>query len=49
MRRHNRLLHRTARGILKDDAEGEDAVQESYLLAYRAMGTFSCCARWKTG
>lgn len=40
-------IHRFARGILKDDAEGEDAVQESYLLAYRAMGTFSCCARWK--
>jgi RNA polymerase sigma-70 factor (ECF subfamily) len=40
MRRHNRLLYRTARAILRDDAEAEDAVQEAYLQAYRALGTF---------
>lgn len=40
MRRYNQTLYRTARSILKDDAEAEDAVQESYLLAYRAMGKF---------
>jgi len=40
MRRHNRLLFRTARAILKDDAEAEDAVQEAYLLAYRSLSTF---------
>jgi RNA polymerase sigma-70 factor (ECF subfamily) len=40
MRRHNRLLYRTARAILRDDAEAEDAVQEAYLHAYRALGTF---------
>jgi len=40
MRRHNQRLYRTARSILKSDAEAEDAVQEAYLLAYRSMGKF---------
>src|SRR5918992_1330138 len=40
MRLHNRALYRTARAILRDDAEAEDAVQEAYLQAYRALGTF---------
>ena len=38
MRRYNQRLYRTARSILRDDAEAEDAVQESYLLAYHAIG-----------
>jgi len=36
MRRHNRLLFRTARSILKSDAEAEDALQEAYLRAWLA-------------
>jgi RNA polymerase sigma-70 factor (ECF subfamily) len=40
MRRHNRILYRTARAILRDDAEAEDTVQEAYLRAYRALDTF---------
>ena len=40
MRRHNRLLFRTARSILKSDAEAEDALQEAYLRAWRALATF---------
>lgn len=40
MRRHNRTMFRTARAILRDDAEAEDALQEAYLHAYRAIGTF---------
>ncbi|HRZ61482.1 MAG TPA: RNA polymerase sigma factor [Rubrivivax sp.] len=40
MRRHNRLLYRTARSILKDDAEAEDAVQDAYLRAWRALPDF---------
>ena len=40
MRHHNRTLYRTARAILRDDAEAEDAVQEAYLQAYRKLATF---------
>jgi RNA polymerase sigma-70 factor (ECF subfamily) len=40
MRRHNRTLFRTARAILRDDAEAEDAVQEAYLQAFRAIASF---------
>src|SRR6185295_672336 len=40
MRRYNQKLYRTARSILKDDAEAEDAVQEAYLLAYRSLAGF---------
>jgi RNA polymerase sigma-70 factor (ECF subfamily) len=40
MRRHNRALYRTARAILRDDMEAEDAVQEAYIRAYRALATF---------
>jgi RNA polymerase sigma-70 factor (ECF subfamily) len=40
MRRHNRKLFRTARAILRDDGEAEDALQEAYLQAYQAIGTF---------
>src|SRR3569832_2968240 len=40
MRRYNQTLYRTARSILKDDAEAEDAVQEAYVLAYHAMDHF---------
>jgi RNA polymerase sigma-70 factor (ECF subfamily) len=34
------MMYRTARAILGDDAEAEDAVQEGYLRAYRALGGF---------
>lgn len=40
MRRHNQAMFRTARSILRDDAEAEDAVQEAYLGAYRRMADF---------
>ncbi|HEY0877222.1 MAG TPA: RNA polymerase sigma factor [Zeimonas sp.] len=40
MQRHNQVLYRTARSILKNDAEAEDAVQEAWLQAYRAFHEF---------
>jgi RNA polymerase sigma-70 factor (ECF subfamily) len=40
MRSHNQRLFRTARAILRDDAEAEDALQEAYLQAYRALPGF---------
>jgi RNA polymerase sigma-70 factor (ECF subfamily) len=48
MRRHNKLLYRTARAILKDDSEAEDAVQDAYLLAYRGMAKFRHEAKLST-
>src|SRR5215471_3424296 len=48
MRRHNRLLYRVARSILKDDAEAEDAVQEAYLAAYRNIAGFRGGAKLST-
>jgi len=48
MRRHNRALFRTARAILRDDAEAEDVLQEAYLQAYRTLGSFRGDARLST-
>jgi RNA polymerase sigma-70 factor, ECF subfamily len=48
MRRHNRALFRTARAILRDDAEAEDALQEGYLQAYRTIGSYRGEARLST-
>jgi RNA polymerase sigma-70 factor (ECF subfamily) len=48
IRRYNQLLYRTARGILKDDTEAEDAVQEAFLLAYRGFASFRHDARLST-
>lgn len=40
MRRHNRLLFRTARGVVPDDAEAQDVVQEAYLRAFSSLSSF---------
>ena len=34
VQRHNRRLFRVARGIVRDDAEAEDIVQETYVRAF---------------
>ena len=48
MRKNNRLLFRTARSILKSDAEAEDALQEAYLRAWRALSTFRADSKLST-
>lgn len=48
MRRHNRQLFRTARSILKSDCEAEDALQDAYLRAWRALSSFRSDARLST-
>ena len=48
MRRHNRLLFRTARSILKSDSEAEDALQEAYLRAWRGLPGFRADAKLST-
>lgn len=40
MRRHNRVLYRVARAIVRDDTEAEDVLQIAYLHAYQAMADF---------
>jgi RNA polymerase sigma-70 factor, ECF subfamily len=40
MRRNNRHLFRAARGVLRDDAEAEDVVQEAYVRAFRGLAGF---------
>lgn len=51
MRRHNPRVYRTIRSILRDEAEVEDAMQQSYLLAYAHLAEFagaSSFATWLT-
>ena len=48
MRRHNRLMFRTARAILENEADAEDAVQEAYIRAYTKLRQFSGQARLST-
>lgn len=48
MRRHNQLLFRTARSVVRHDSEAEDVVQEAYLHAWRALGSFRHESRLST-
>lgn len=40
MRRYNRLLFRAARGIVADDAEAQDVVQDTWLRAFTGLDAF---------
>ena len=40
MRRYNRQLFRAARGIVGNDAEAQDVVQETWLRAFTGLDTF---------
>lgn len=48
MRRYNRILYRTARAILRDDAEAEESVQDAYLKAFGALSRFRGESRLST-
>jgi RNA polymerase sigma-70 factor (ECF subfamily) len=48
MQRHNRRLYRVARGVLGDDGEAEDVVQEAYLNAFTHLASFRGDARLST-
>ncbi|BCG89174.1 RNA polymerase sigma factor [Mesorhizobium sp. 113-3-9] len=46
---HNQLLYRIARGVVRNDAEAEDIVQEAYMRAFASLGSFrgdSSLATW---
>jgi RNA polymerase sigma-70 factor, ECF subfamily len=40
MERNNGRLYRVARGIVRNDSEAEDVVQESYMRAFSRLATF---------
>src|SRR5512142_53275 len=40
MKSNNRKLYRLARGILRNDSEAEDVVQETYVLAFTHLDGF---------
>ena len=40
MRRHNQRVFRAARAIVRDDAEAEDVMQETYTRAFAHLGQF---------
>ena len=49
MRANNRRLYRIARGILRNDSEAEDVVQETYVRAFTQLDAFrgdSSLATW---
>lgn len=51
MRRHNQRLYRVARSVVRDEAEAEDIVQESYVRAYTHLHRFegrASVATWLT-
>lgn len=48
VRRYNTLLYKTARGILLDEADIEDAMQEAYLRAFENLPKFRSEARFST-
>jgi len=48
MRRYNQRLYRVDRGIVKDDAEAEDVMQQAYVNAYTHLGQFADRAKFST-
>src|SRR5690348_10987702 len=51
MRRYNQRIFRTARAVLRDEAEAEDVVQETFVRAFRHLEQFeerSSVGTWLT-
>lgn len=48
MRRYNQRLYRIARGILRDDGEAEDVMQDAYVRAYSHLSQFAGRAQFST-
>ena len=48
VRRYNQRLYRVALGILGDDGEAEDVMQDAYVRAYTHLGQFAGAARFAT-
>ncbi len=48
MHRHNRLLFRVARSILKNNTEAEDTLKSAYVSAWQALSTFRAGTKLST-
>jgi len=48
MRRHNQRIYRAVRSILRDDAECEDVMQETYVRAFEHLAQFEGRAKFST-
>lgn len=48
MRRHNQRIYRAIRGVLRDDAECEDVMQETYVSAFAHLSQFAGRAKFST-
>jgi RNA polymerase sigma-70 factor, ECF subfamily len=48
MRRHNRLIFRTVRSVIRSDVEAEDVTQDAWLVAYRHIAQFEGRASFST-
>ena len=46
MRRYNQRLYRVARAILRNDAEAEDVMQDTYVRAYEHLAQFAARSRF---
>jgi RNA polymerase sigma-70 factor (ECF subfamily) len=49
MRRHNQRIYRIVRGVLDDDGETEDVMQDAYVRAYQHLGQFEAVLRLSPG
>jgi RNA polymerase sigma-70 factor (ECF subfamily) len=48
VRRHNQKIYRTARAIVKNEAEAEDVMQQAYIAAYQHLAEFKGDAQVST-
>jgi RNA polymerase sigma-70 factor, ECF subfamily len=48
MRRHNQRLYRVARSVVRDDAEAEDVLQDTWVRAYEHLDQFEGRASFAT-
>lgn len=48
MRRNNQLLYRTIKGILKDDQEIQDVMQETYIKSYLNLSSYKGTSKFST-
>ena len=49
MQANNRRLYRLARGILRNDSEAEDVVQETYVRAFTHLDSFAAIPAFRPG